>query len=352
MFPSKTSLLALIVVPLMGGVTPACADEPRSELTFRDASDGCNGTSASLERAVAVGARLDVAVDRDQQEVSVTGVEVDRSAVFSVERVDNPFALRALSAGTAVVTVAAAGTRTDLTLTAAPIASATVTPDPLTLWIFDDNLTALPDDPSGELLDAGLALLPDARLQLDVVFHDADGAALLGWDVADWRATPAGAVAFEPAADLSDDVIVTHGGSDGPVSVTTVGGGRYDLVLTSGPADRVGAWLPDTRAQVDQLVVAVGETLSVELLAWDAAGRLLLGNGPGGFSAHLAGTDASAVAELVAPPWSDEVELDADAEALLRGLRVVWIAGASPGQATVVFEAAGRTLELPVTVTP
>jgi len=349
MLDVRSTLLALAIIPALGGITLACGDEPGGVVGFHDASEGCNGSTATLERPVAVGARLDVRVDLDGEDVIVTNVEVDAPDVFEVVQIGNPFTVRALAAGTALVSVRAGGVNGDRLLRAADIASATVAPDPLTVWNLDDNLTVLPNDPTGALVAQGVAVLPDARLQLGVTLRDAAGEELLGYDVAGWQSEPAGAVTFEAVGERSDDVVVLHGGTDGPVTITTVGGGSYTVELSSGPADHVAAWLPDTRETVDAVTVPVGETLAVELLAWDADGRLLLGNGPDGFTATVLGDAGSA--DLVAPPWSDELELDAEGEAVLRGLRVVWIGGSQPGESTVRFSAAGQTLDLPVTVT-
>lgn len=350
MSSTRSLLLAALVIPMMGGVTPACGDAPRGPLGFSDASEGCNGSAATLDRPIAVGARLDVHVELDGETAVVTDVALDRDDLLAVETVGNPFTVRALAAGTTLVRVRASGVDGEQLLRTAEIASATVSPDPLTVWNLDDNLTRLPTDPTGDLIANGIAVLPDARLRLDVVFHDAEGQALLGYDVADWRSSPEGAVAFEPAGERTDDVVVIPNGADGPVTLTTTGGGSYTLALASGPAARVGAWLPDDHALVTALTVAVGETRAIELLAWDDADRLLLGNGPDGFAATVLGGDGAGAADLVAPPWSDQIEVDTDGEAFLRGLRVVWVAGTQPGQTTVRFSAAGQTLDLPVTV--
>ena len=355
-----TAAIGLATMLGLGGVTVqgGCApdDDGPTAHRYKDASQGCNSSSNRLERPVAVGARLDLAVEASGREVKVSGAKSSNKAVLDVDSVDNPIRLRALATGTARIDVEdTAGISGSVDLTTADVAKSTISADDLTVWNLGVNLQVVHPDATESFFAEGYALLADAELKLKVTLEDADGVDLIGYGAAAWSADPAN-VTFENPDPLKDDVLIRPTGTTGEVKLTTAGGGTFDIeVVDTQDANSLKAYFPDTGTTGDSMSIGVGETKSVVLLAFTAGGKLLLGNGPNGFTTEITAVDGDAASILAVsnPPWAKpegDVDLDDKGKAFLTTSRVVYVNGVAPGDVTLRLTAAGKTLDLPVVV--
>ena len=102
---TRTLLLSLLAGPLTFG----CAnDEGLPQLSLSDAAyRGCEGSRGGLERPYAVGARIDLQAKRGDALATLIEVTAEDPTVLTVEAVDNPATLRAVSPGATDVSVRA-----------------------------------------------------------------------------------------------------------------------------------------------------------------------------------------------------------------------------------------------------
>ncbi|MCA9516399.1 MAG: hypothetical protein KC635_15775 [Myxococcales bacterium] len=343
---SRALALGTVALLALGGLTaPACADDAGGEpLAVRDASEGCGG-SETLAHPVALGATLELAPT--ESGLTLTSIASDDPGVVAVV---DATTVRAAGAGATEVLVRDdRGRSLRQPLTVASIERADVVLDALVPWNLTTTLAPGEQDVSA-LRDGPIALLPDARVRVHAALASASGEPLIGWDAVAWAFRGAPLFA-DRAGERTDDLDVRHGGIDGDVFVAAGDGAERRFVLTSGAAARLALHLPDRPADADAVTVAVGESTTLVLLAFDAGGHLLLGNGDGGFAATItAGDDVAGVED---PPWVDDdagLPLDDLARAALREGRVVYLRGRAAGSATVRLSAAGLALDVPVTV--
>ena len=139
-------------------------------------------------------------------------------------------------------------------------------------------------------------------------------------------------------------------------ALVTASGGGPDYPLTLHPAisaSKLLAYLPATGERGDVVRVPKGQVRTVVLLAWDADGRLLIGNGEEGFTAKI--IESSSLAHITTPPWAEphgDIELDAEALATLDRGRVTFIEGLGTGTALLRLSAAGLSLDVTVEIEP
>lgn len=354
--PLRSTLFAL---PFILGISaPGCFDDltGATELQISDANQGCSTSTPNAPYAL--GSKLDLNVTVDGKEADIVDSSLGQPGIWTFKEprtTDVSLTLQAQGVGKTVLTV-----RDSLGLTGvqelevSAIAEAEIAPwknmQPFNLTV---DLTAGHIAPI-VLTPAGIGLLPNTPLRMQVTLSDAIGRALRGYDVADWKVAPTNGLELTPAEPGIDDVIVEHDGSQtGPVTLSTVGNGLFTVERSpAGATDELQVFHVEAGKRGTTLSVAEGAVATVVVLAYDDTGRLLFGDDGDRLMVSLTNDGVSSV---VAPPWSegeDGIALDPEMEALLLDARTFYLRGLAQGTTTITVNVAGHQIDVPVTVTP
>lgn len=346
--------LALAATSLVGCFETT--DGELGNLSFSDETSGLEDrTDRTLARTLAVGATLPVhARCDDGSSASLVAVTTQDDAVVDVrlgmdDGLGDLVLVDAIAPGTATIEVQSQCGDDRFTITTGDAASAELR------WTPFSSLFA----PPASMWADGVALLPDAPIDVRARRFDADGDEMTGYGGLQWSVTSEDEALAEitsrTASRMGDAITLRSGDAAGTGTLDAgLGEGLPFAVVTMDDVAQLG--LADIEAEI---VVDGGGTLEIpadrelyvlHLAAWTADGAWIAGAGDAITMTVTEGDEA-----LLTPyDWTDLVTDDEDQADLARmlenGRTLVWTTGAA-GEVTVEIAWGEQTATFEVVIT-